>query len=275
MSTATTLTSSPPGFTSYPRTKTIEIPGRLNQQLMEELTDRQDRLPWWMQESLNQTIVRQIGAGGLGGPTVRPLVQMGAEVDVSNLNRQLFRVDDLGKPKPHALIENISAYATRAMTLTSHWMRVEEFASISASERRCDIYSVGVDNDAANLAAARLGVFEDKTVIFTNVSRDGEACRIFIQRPGEACFACYKPRALEPSKPKLGCPRTPAIADILQVAAGIAVRAIVGEIMGEPIGPYNCRDFSFSGFDHVQTIERRPHCPVCRCTNMSAKERRP
>jgi len=271
MSTATTLQNSPPASTSYPLVKSLTIPNRLDSELRTELTDRQERLSWWDQERLHQSRICQIGAGGLGGPIAKTLVQMGAATDlvdfdtveVSNLNRQLFRVEDLGEPKPHALLDNISPYTTRAMTLRGFWMSADEFAETSASDRDYDIYSAGVDSDQANLTAAKLGIADRKPVVFINVSRDGEACRVFIQRPEQACFACYKPRVLEPPKPVLGCTRTPAIADILQVAAGLAVRAIVGELMGEPIGPYNCRDLSMPGFDHIQTIKKRPGCPLC------------
>jgi hypothetical protein len=43
----------------------------------------------------------------------------------------------------------------------------------------------------------------------------------------------------------------------------LSVRALVAEIMGEPIGPYNWRNFTFPGFDSAQEIKRNPDCPLC------------
>ena len=270
MFAATTSAGFPAAYTNFSPTKTISIPNRLSPELKEELTDRQERLSWWRQKLLQESRILQIGAGGLGGPIAKTLVQMGAAIDVldhdivevSNLNRQLFTTKDLGKPKPHALLDNISPYATSERTLHSYWTTIQDFVSTAASERSYAAYSAGVDNDDANIAVAKYAIRTGTTAIFTNVSRDGDACRVFVQRAGEACFVCYKPHALTP-EPSPGCLRTPAIADILQVAAGLAVRAVVGELMGEPIGDYNCRDLSFSGFDYVRSIERRPDCPVC------------
>ncbi len=90
------------------------------------------------------------------------------------------------------------------MTLTSFWMPVEEFARDRGPARDYDGYSIGVDNDPANVAVAKLAVERRKPAVSINVSRDGEACRVFVQRPNEACFACYKPRALVPPKLSVG-----------------------------------------------------------------------
>lgn len=142
-------------------------------------------------------------------------------------------------------------------------MTAEQFAFRHIGKKPYSAYCVGVDNLKGNLDGAKIGLHQNRPAVFINVSRDGDCCRVFIQRPGQACFACYEPKALEPPKPTIGCPRTPAIADILQVAAGFAVRAVVGEVVGMPIGNFNCRDIALSGFDYARVVERREDCPLC------------
>jgi hypothetical protein len=103
--------------------------------------------------------------------------------------------------------------------------------------------------------------------VVSNVSRDGESCRIFIQRSGEndPCFACYAPDVTDSPtvQPDRSCAPTPAIADILPVAVGFATRAAIGEILRVPIGEYNCRDITFGGIDIKKTITKKTGCALC------------
>jgi hypothetical protein len=272
-STAQELFESLNPSSRFPKVIETEVNPKIPRHLREELTDRQERLEWWNQAKVNNSRVSLIGAGGLGGHISRTLAQVGCSVDivdfdlveVSNLSRQFFTFEDVGVPKAHALVTRIYPFITRPMLLRSYWMGVEEFTDYK-SHLDTSIFCVGVDNDEANIDSAKLALFANKTAVFVNVSRDGDSCRIFIQRPGDACFACYKPSALHPKPrdPNAGCPRTPAIADILQVAAGFAVRAVLGEILKAPIGDYNCRDISLSGFDHSKTVQRNPDCLLCK-----------
>ena len=94
--------------------------------------------------------------------------------------------------------------------------------------------------------------------------------RLFIQRPGEACFACYRPQALHAGQERRACTPVPAIADILHVAVGFAARAAVGELLGLPIGDFNLRDLTLSGFDIKNTVQRNPGCPLCGASNAAA-----
>lgn len=186
-------------------------------------------------------------------------------VEDSNRNRQLFTAADVGKPKAHQVLLNLEPYATYRTALRGYYMTFEEWSS----DRRRPRYHViccGVDSLPTMVAVARYGLARGTTVVFTNVSEDGECCRIFIQRPGhdQACFGCYNPAALAPAKEdRRPCAPVPAIADILHVAVGLSARATVGEILGVPIGDYNCRDVSFSGIDLVKTITKQRACPLC------------
>src|SRR5688572_32856730 len=85
------------------------------------LTDRQQRLSWWNQTKIHSARILLVGAGGLGSNQGKILVQIGlggidfVDPDVaedSNRNRQLFRAEDVGRPKAHQVIENLQPYAT-------------------------------------------------------------------------------------------------------------------------------------------------------------------
>ncbi len=186
-------------------------------------------------------------------------------VEDSNRNRQLFTSSDVGRPKAHRVLKNLEAYVVSPAQLRGYFMTFEEWTQ-HRRRPRYNVVCCGVDSLRSMLAVARYGIQTDTTLIFTNVSRDGEACRVFIQRRGkmQPCFACYLPSALERQRDRdQPCLPVPAIADILQVAVGFGARAAVGEILGTPIGDYNCRDLTFTGFDLIRTIRRRPGCPLC------------
>ncbi len=75
-------------------------------------------ITWKEQEKLRQTKIAVLGVGGLGGPLVEQLVRSGCEnviiadwdtFDVSNLNRQLCDLSDLGKSKINVLTDKMMA----------------------------------------------------------------------------------------------------------------------------------------------------------------------
>ena len=184
-------------------------------------------------------------------------------VENSNRNRQLYQSTDVGKPKACALLRNLSPYAVWRTSLRGYYMSFEEWLE----QNHAPVHSAivcAVDNAASLFNAARYGLSTQTPVVFANVSTDGEACRIFIQRPGvkDACFACYRPHETFDDRDR-PCVPVPAIADILQVAVGFAARALVGEIHGVPIGDYNCRDLTFTGFDIVKQVAKRIDCKIC------------
>lgn len=133
-----------------------------------------------------------------------------------------------------------------------------------------DFILCGVDNNEANVEVASYAFASSVPVVFVNVSRDGEAFRIFVQRPGEACFGCYNPRAVELRRDiengveKLACTPDPAIGDVLMAAVAFACRALTLEACGQRISnKWNCRDVTFYGLDVKEQVSRRPVCPVC------------
>ena len=190
-------------------------------------------------------------------------------VEDSNRNRQLFTARDVGKPKTHAVLENVAPYATGSTLLRGFHGSFQEFLLSQGS--RIDDYDAvvcGVDNMHANVEVARHFVNRGTSVVFVNVSRDAEAFRIFIQRPEAACFGCYMPSALEPHRQQtdgsLKCTPDAAVGDCLMAAVAFACRAIVLEVCGLRISSkWNCRDITFYGLDLKDTVGRRADCRVC------------
>jgi molybdopterin/thiamine biosynthesis adenylyltransferase len=238
------------------------------------LTDRQERIPWWNQKKIHDSSVLLVGAGGLGGNLGKIFTQMGfGQLDLvdpdlvedSNRNRQLFTADDVGKPKTHSALRNLKPYAVHNTILRGFFTSFEEWESQDKGYSY-NAVCCGVDSVPTMVAVARYGLRRNVPVVFINVSEDGEGCRIFIQRStsDEPCFGCYRPLALNHiSTRDMRCVPVAAIADILQVAVGFGARATVGEILGLPIGDYNCRDISFSGFDVKKIVAKKHACQLC------------
>ena len=187
-------------------------------------------------------------------------------VEASNRNRQMFTLEDVGKPKAHRLLSNLAPFATARAHLRGFFMPFEDWLVKFGRRSRFEMICCGVDSIPTMANVARFGVKTKTPVIFINVSENGEACRVFIQRPlaNAPCFVCYLPDALALRVvSRTPCLPVPGIADILHVAVGLGARAAMGEIMGEPIGEYNCRDFTFGGIDLIRTIVKKPDCPLC------------
>ncbi|HLV88699.1 MAG TPA: ThiF family adenylyltransferase [Candidatus Sulfotelmatobacter sp.] len=214
-----------------------------------------------------------VGSGGLGSNMAKIFVQMGIGqislvdrdlVEDSNRNRQLFTAADVGQAKAHAVLRNLAPFAVERTLLRGYYMTFAKWADGRAGQAQA--ICCGVDNSSTMIAVAKFGLHTMVPVIFTNVSRDGEAFRVFIQRcgPGDPCFGCYMPAALDPAAGRdQSCTPVPAVADILQVAVGFGARATIGEILGVPIGEYNARNITFSGIDIKKIVAKRPDCRLC------------
>jgi len=211
------------------------------------------------------------GCGGLGSNQAKIHQQAGVRqmdivdhdfVEDSNRNRQFFTADDVGKPKAHQVLKNLAPFAVFPTLLRGYCSTFEDWVK-QKHKTHYDAIICGVDSMPTMVAVAKYGLASRSTVIFVNVDGSGDACRIFIQRPGAACFACYMPQALQALPERRSCAPVAAIADILHVAVGFSARAVAGEILGAPIGDYNSRDITFTGFDIKKTVKRRPACPLC------------
>jgi adenylyltransferase/sulfurtransferase len=218
--------------------------------------------------------VAVIGAGGLGGTFVWGAVKKGIgeitiydgdDVAVSNLNRQFFTPRDLGKNKALRLGRN----ASRAGFMGTRLLAVPHFFQAALElglAPPCDVVFCGPDNDPTRIFVARH--FLNTPVIFAAVSRDAGHGYVAVQEPGQACFACFRPQALQPEtavrRTEGACPVDPAVVDVLGVVAMVSLYCLDSLFMNRP-RHWNFKQVALHGAfpDISAQVPRRPDCPLC------------
>ena len=85
--------------------------------------------------------------------------------------------------------------------------------------------------------------------------------RCTIQEPGQACFGCLQPHAINDDSYPCDLP---GIIDINQVIAGFMVYALDTILMGRH-REWNLRDVFLNGSvpETPAVIEKNPDCPLC------------
>jgi molybdopterin/thiamine biosynthesis adenylyltransferase len=186
-------------------------------------------IPGFDQAVFSRSHVLCIGAGGLISNIAPTLVRKGIgaltildddEVEVSNLNRQRFYPEDLGKNKALALVQNLQRECIHDTLMTGYALRLEQ-AIAAGVNLLCDVVVCGVDNNPARVLASRHFRHLKVAVVFTAVSTDGDHGYVFIQEAEGACFGCVLPDAVTDEYHP--CPGTPAVADILQIVGGLVL----------------------------------------------------
>lgn len=237
---------------------------------VECVTARHEGVPGFDQERLAQTSVLLVGAGGINGEIGEGLVRKGVgelhlldgdTVALSNLNRQHFRSGDLGMNKSLRLARHLAKEGYMGTAIHAIPLYFQE-----ALERkvplRPDVMVCGVDNDECRVAVAQYAHDSKIPVAFIAVSRDANHGYVFVQRPGEACFVCLHPEAL--NNDVHPCPGVPAVKDVLKLVAGLSLYAIDTLIMDRKRN-WNYRMIHLAGFmpDSKAWVEPGPSCPVC------------
>jgi len=236
----------------------------------ETVYDRFNLVPGADQQALARAHVVLVGAGGLGGEIGHGLARKGIGrltcydpdlVEITNLARQFFGAEDLGKNKALALVNNLARQATGETLLEGYALSFQ-----TAVDRRLPVDGsvavVGVDNNATRLAASRYFLARRIPVIFLAVDATAAKGYVFVQssRPGEACFGCLFPEA-EADRRVFGC--AGASIEILKIVAGIALYAVDSLLMARP-RPWNYKEvFLDQGPDGHRMILQRRTCVVC------------
>jgi molybdopterin/thiamine biosynthesis adenylyltransferase len=240
-----------------------------------EVEDRQARLPGFSQEALTLAKVIMIGAGGLGGEIGEALVRKGVGtlslfdydlVEVSNLNRQLFTEKDLGKPKAHALARTLSTLGFLGSRIEGYSVSFQDALTYGvALAENVTVVVCGVDNNPCRIAVSRYYREQHIPVVFTSVAVDASHGYVFVQEPGQACFACQFPKAVDDETYH---PCSPAVKDILKVVGGISSYAIDSLLM-DRLRTWNYKnvylDGTIPGNDWL--VPKRPECPLCGISN--------
>lgn len=231
-------------------------------------TDRQERIPNFSQERLQQAKIGLVGAGGINSEIGRGLARKGVGsidifdddvVTISNYSRQAYYPNDLHKKKALQLPKNLAQECVYPTTITGYTMRFEE-AVDSGIPMNADLYIFGVDNNAARVAGCK-AFFNKVPVVILGTGPEANNGYVFVQEPGKACFVCMFPHALE-STTRLEC--APSCIDLLKAISGPALYAIDALLMGRPCH-WNYREVFLDGVIKDRTLcqERWPDCPVC------------
>lgn len=232
--------------------------------------DRQRLIPGFDQEKFSRSHVLCIGAGGIISQIAPTLVRKGIGkitlldddvVEVSNLNRQRFYINDVGKNKAIALARNLQPECIVATEIHGYALRLEEAIS-QGIDLSCDVAICGVDNNPARVGASRY--FREKRipVIFEAVSRDGDHGYVFVQDRNGPCISCVFPDMLNDDS--FPCPGTPAVADILQTVGSFAIYA-VDTILATRTRSWNYRRIALSDTtaNGVGRVPARDDCQIC------------
>jgi len=234
---------------------------------------RQQKLKGFNQQALATAKVILIGAGGLGGEIGEALVRKGIGtlticdhdvVDRSNLNRQFFFKEDLGKPKPHRLAKNLAKHGFLGSVIEGYSLCFED-----ALDRELEldvdldgtVAVVGIDNNPGRVAASIYYRERHIPCIFTAVSEQADHGFVFVQEPQGPCFGCLFPWAV--NYDTYPCPGTPAVKDILKVVAGIVSYCVDSLLMARP-RRYNYKAvYLATGDDMTWMVPRLPGCKLC------------
>jgi molybdopterin/thiamine biosynthesis adenylyltransferase len=232
--------------------------------------DRFQRLPGADQNALSNAHVLLVGCGGLNGEVGQGLARKGIGrltlcdhdlVELSNLARQQFGVEDLDKNKALALAAHLARQSTGRTLIEGHAYSFQE-AAVRGVNLRGHLVVVGVDNQATRIAAARHYLQQRTPVIFLAVDERAAKGYAFVQtsQPGDPCFLCLFPDAAEDRRVH-GC--AGASIEILKIVAGMALYAIDSLLMARPRS-WNYKDvYLDQGQDGQRTIRKRPACSLC------------
>lgn len=233
------------------------------------LTDRQELVPGFKQESLARASAAVIGCGGLGSNIAYGLVRKGIGklmlmdrdvVDPTNLTRTHFFERDVFKNKAERLARNLAEHSTCGTRFEAYPLHFQD-ALANGVAFPVNAAFVLVDNRRArNEASAYFGA-RNIPVIFSSVDLAAEHGYVFVQEPGKTCFRCAFPKAI--GELKLPC-RAPACLDILQVVAGIAGYAFDSLIMDRRRS-WNFRNVHLAGFapGGEELLPCNPQCELC------------
>lgn len=242
------------------------------QPLEADIFERQNRVPGMLAGILPHTRAVFAGAGGLNSWAAAALLRAGLgsatlidpdTVERTNLTRQLFKPEDLGKPKAIRLAHNLAEHAVQPAQMLAIAARFEE--AIERYPLPADILIAGVDNNSCRQAAAQFARQRQIPAVFTMLSRDGLRCQVFLQGADryDACLWCALPN-LDVEK---AMPCAAAFVSSVLLASAYTTFFALRALMGWPddTRPFNWREADLFGLSLERTgfVKQRPDCPLC------------
>jgi len=241
-----------------------------------DVDDRQSRIPGFCQKTLSSLTILAAGAGGLMSAIGEALARKGIghliitdedRVEPSNLNRQKFYKRDIYKNKAHCLARNLakeSFLGSKVTGIALNFMGAVRSGLIA----EYDGILCGIDDELAREEIAEYALTEQKPLITTAVSLDGDGGYVHVYKPGGGCWGCAFPRERrlrdDLANYRTPCGHSAAVKDILNVVSGAVVYALDCIFMERPIA-WNYREFHLAGYmpDQAKRIERRADCQLC------------
>ena len=241
----------------------------------EKWSDRQERIDGYDQTAVEQTSVWVFGCNGLGRTVAEVLTRKGYGriglcdpdvVELTNLNRTLWKPESIGEFKAMAAIRELCAVAPRPTEYIGFPGKLQEVLNRPELMTGISACLVGIDNDHGRALACRSLRRMGIPAVFYSLSPDTYSYEVFVQEPEGPCWACIHP---DPYKTGLqgesrqGCPRTPAIADSCFIAVGYCCYALDSLIAARP------RFWNLNrGYLHGEVagrFERRTRSADCPC----------
>lgn len=235
------------------------------------VSHRQELIDGFEQKKLTQAHVLLVGAGGIGSEIGEGLCRKGVGrlsifdhdvVDLTNLNRQHFFAQDIGRHKSMCLVRNLALHCHAGTVLEGYGHSFEDALALK-NDLSASVVVCGVDNRQARVEVSRhyrpLGI----PVLFIAVDLMAECGHVLVQESAasKACFGCAFPNSLSPRKAPCFVPSSK---DILKLTAGLALYAIDSLLMPRNRN-WNFRRIHLAGYapDVLKTIDWNPHCPLC------------
>jgi molybdopterin/thiamine biosynthesis adenylyltransferase len=233
------------------------------------VSDRQDKIPGFKGKVLRDARVSVTGLGGVGTWVAQGLARKGVGtlvlldhdiVEPTNLPRQFYYKEDLYKPKAYSLARNLRKEACLGTTIVGYHLSFQDALS-RGIDLGASVAVVAVDSNRGRIAASTYYREHQTPVIFCAVAADGSHGFVFVQEPGQGCFACLKPDAV--TDLTAPCPGTPAILDIHPVATGLALYAVDSVLMPRPRRWHYKDVYLATGDGLTFSVPRKLTCALC------------
>lgn len=238
-------------------------------------------LKGWSYEKAKEMEIVIIGCGGLGNPIARLVTRLGVgklvlidndRVEIENLNRDGFELEDVGKNKAEALKEKLER------TFDKHSMRIraipENVLNIPLNEiiEGVDLVITATDNTSSRIYVNDICVETTTRMIDAGFTTDGLRGHVRLIIPGEtACLRCTYFDLPSPEKTNLkgklnlgaktgyAISPAPTLTFLASLAAMMAFD-ILFEISRPP--SYISVNLAEMKFSTVE-LKRNPKCEVC------------
>ncbi len=187
-------------FISIPRVsfKTDEMKPQVEGE--KSVSDRQELIPGWDQSKVRTARITCVGAGGLGSHALQNLARVGVKllrvcdadhIELSNLNRQFYYLDQLYQNKALTLAENLVRECTGETIVEGYSMDFQD-AVIQFPEafKNTDVLLCLVDNEESRYDVSRYGHEHGIPVIFAAISDTASNGYVFVQDGKSGCFSC-------------------------------------------------------------------------------------